>query len=79
MRQRMELRGQIQALTGEGRISGIVLLGMPPALFVVMWRLNPSYVMMLFTDPLGNQMLAGAVVMQLLGAYVIKKIIDIKV
>jgi tight adherence protein B len=75
----MELRGQIQALTGEGRISGIVLLGMPPALFVVMWRLNPSYVMMLFTDPLGNQMLAGAVVMQLLGAYVIKKIIDIKV
>ena len=75
----MELRGQIQALTGEGRISGIVLLGMPPALFVVMWRLNPSYVMMLFSDPLGNQMLAGAVVMQLLGAYVIKKIIDIKV
>ncbi|PHS16952.1 MAG: secretion protein [Blastopirellula sp.] len=79
VRQRMELRGQIQALTGEGRISGIVLLAMPPVLFIVMWRLNPTYVMMLFTDPLGNQMLAGAVVAQLLGAYVIKKIIDIKV
>ncbi|MEX1040618.1 MAG: type II secretion system F family protein [Pirellulaceae bacterium] len=79
IRMRMELYGQIQALTGEGRISGIVLLGLPPVLFIVMWRLNPSYVMTLFTDPLGNQMLAGAVVMQLLGAWVIHKIIDIKV
>ncbi len=79
VRQRMELYGQIQALTGEGRISGIVLLGMPPALFAVMWYLNPGYVMSLFTDPLGNQMLAGAIVMQLIGAWVIKKIIDIKV
>ncbi len=79
VRQRMELFGQIQALTGEGRISGIVLLGMPPALFAVMWYLNPGYVMTLFTDPLGQKMLAGAVVMQLIGAWVIKKIIDIKV
>lgn len=79
VRQRMDLYGQIQALTGEGRISGIVLLGLPPALFIVMWRLNPEYVMTLFTDPLGNKMLAGAIVMQLIGAWVINKIIDIKV
>ncbi|WDI41329.1 type II secretion system F family protein [Bremerella sp. P1] len=79
VRQRMELFGQIQALTGEGRISGIVLLGMPPALFIVMWYLNPTYVMTLFTDPLGQKMLAGAIVMQLIGAWVIQKIIDIKV
>lgn len=79
VRQRMELFGQIQALTGEGRISGIVLLGMPPALFLVMWYLNPTYVMTLFTDPLGQKMLAGAIVMQLIGAWVIQKIIDIKV
>jgi tight adherence protein B len=35
--------------------------------------------MMLFTDPMGKQMLAGAVVMQVLGALVIRKIINIKV
>lgn len=79
VRQRLELFGTIQALTGEGRISGIVLLGLPPALFVALWRLNPGYVMTLFTDPLGNKMLAVAVVMQIIGAYVIQKIIDIKV
>ncbi|MEX2173028.1 MAG: type II secretion system F family protein [Pirellulaceae bacterium] len=79
VRERFKIWGQIQALTGEGRLSGIVLLALPPALFVVMWRLNPNYCMTLFTDPMGHQMLAGAVVMQVLGALVIRKIVNIKV
>lgn len=79
IRERFKIFGQIQALTGEGRLSGIVLLALPPVLFVVMYRLNPDYAMVLFTDTMGQQMLAVAVVMQVLGAIVIKKIIDIKV
>lgn len=79
IRERFKIWGQIQALTGEGRLSGVVLLALPPVLFVTMWWINPNYCMSLFTDPLGHRMLAGAVVMQLLGAIVIKKIITIKV
>jgi len=79
VRERFKIWGQIQALTGEGRLSGIVLLALPPVLFITMYRLNTEYVMMLFTDPLGNRMLAGAIVMQLIGALVIRKIINIKV
>jgi tight adherence protein B len=79
VRERFIIWGQIQSLTGEGRLSGIVLLALPPALFVVMWRLNPGYCMMLFTDPMGHQMLAGAVIMQVIGALVIRKIVNIKV
>jgi tight adherence protein B len=79
VRERFKIWGQIQALTGEGRLSGIVLLALPPCLFVVMWRLNPNYCMVLFTDPMGHQMLAGAIIMQLIGAFVIKKIVNIKV
>ena len=78
-RERFQIRGQIQALTGEGRISGIVLLGLPPILFGVMLKLNYDYVMMLFEDPLGQKMLIAAVVLQFIGAAAIKKIIDIKV
>ena len=78
-RERFQIRGQIQALTGEGRISGIVLLVLPPALFAVMLKLNYDYVMMLFEDPMGQKMLIGAVVLQFIGAFAIKKIIDIKV
>ncbi|MDA1054051.1 MAG: type II secretion system F family protein [Planctomycetota bacterium] len=79
VRERFQVYGQIQALTGEGRLSGIVLLSLPPVLFVVMFRLNPDYVMVLFTDEIGKLLLTGAVFMQLLGAVVIKKIINIKV
>ena len=78
-RERYQIKGQIQALTGEGRMSGIVLLGLPPVLFLVMLRINYDYVMALFEHPLGQMMLAGAIVMQFIGAYAIKKIIDIKV
>ena len=79
IRERFKIMGQVQALTGEGRISGIVLMALPVALFFAVWRMNPSYVMLLFTDPLGRQMVAVAIVLQLLGAFTIKKIIAIKV
>jgi len=79
IRERFQIWGQIQALTGEGRLSGVVLLALPPVLFLVMYKLNPSYTMMLFEDPMGKKMLVFALVMQFLGAYVIRKIVNIKV
>lgn len=79
IRERFQIWGQIQALTGEGRLSGIVLLALPPALFAVMLKLNYDYVMMLFEEPLGQKMLVFGIIMQVLGALAIKKIITIKV
>ncbi|MDB4679066.1 type II secretion system F family protein, partial [Rhodopirellula sp.] len=79
IRERLQILGQIQALTGEGRMSGAVLLALPPVLFVVMLKLNYQYVMTLFQDPIGRYMLFGGLVTQVIGALVIKKIITIKV
>jgi len=79
IRERFRIWGQVQALTGEGRLSGIVLMALPVVLFVALYQLNPDYVMVLFTDELGNKMLAAAVFMQVIGALVIKKIVTIKV
>ena len=79
IRERFQIWGQIQALTGEGRLSGIVLLALPPALFLMMLRLNYDYIMMLFEDPFGQQMLTVGIILQILGAICIKKIITIKV
>jgi tight adherence protein B len=79
IRERFRIWGQVQALTGEGRLSGIVLLGLPPVLFLAVYYLNPDYVMLLFTDPMGHKMLAGAVILQIIGALVIRKIVNIKV
>ncbi|MFN0197083.1 MAG: type II secretion system F family protein [Planctomycetaceae bacterium] len=79
IRERFKIIGQVQALTGEGRISGVVLMGLPIALFFAVYHLNPTYVMLLFTEELGRKMIAVAVVLQILGAVAIKKIVNIKV
>lgn len=79
IRERFKIWGQVQALTGEGRLSGIVLLALPPALFAAVYRMNPDYLMLLFTDDLGKKMLIGGIVMQLLGAVVIQKIVNIRI
>ncbi len=79
IRERFKLAGTIQALTGEGRLSGVVLMSLPPGLFVVMYFLNREYIMSLFKDDLGRWLLGGTIVMQLIGAFVIRKIVDIKV
>lgn len=79
VRERFKIWGQVQALTGEGRLSGVVLLALPPLLFVAVYRLNPDYIMTLFTDPMGKKMLVGAIIMQLIGALVIRKIVNIRV
>lgn len=79
IRERFKILGMVQALTGEGRLSGAVLMALPIAIFVAVYYLNQDYVMLLFTDPLGKKMVAFGIVMQILGAIAIKKIIDIKV
>ena len=79
IRERFKILGQVQALTGEGRISGVVLMALPIALFFAVYYLNPDYIMLLFTDPLGRKMIATAIVLQILGAVCIKKIVNIKV
>jgi tight adherence protein B len=79
IRDRFRIWGQVQALTGEGRLSGVVLLVLPLVLFLAVYQLNPDYIKVLFTDPMGTKMLAAAVFMQILGALVIRKIVNIRV
>lgn len=79
IRERFKILGMVQALTGEGRLSGAVLMALPIAIFIAVYYLNQEYVMLLFTNDLGKKMVAFGIVMQVLGAICIKKIIDIKV
>ncbi|MEY2740122.1 MAG: hypothetical protein RL283_224 [Actinomycetota bacterium] len=56
------LRRDVRTLTADNRISARVLLGLPPAMAVVISLLNPGYAAPLVTDPLGRRMsIAGAV------------------
>lgn len=79
IRERFKLAGTVQALTGEGRLSGVVLLALAPGLFCVMYFLNREYTMVLIDDSTGRKLMAGALVLQFLGALWIKKIINVQV
>jgi len=56
-----------------------VLMGLPIAIFLCVWKMNPDYVMILFTDEMGRKMVAVALGLQVLGAWSIKKIVQIKI
>ncbi|WP_439630485.1 type II secretion system F family protein [Gemmata sp.] len=79
IRERFKILGQVQALTAEGRLSGIVLIAMPIGLFLMMLYMKPDYIELLWKDELGQKMSIGAIILVLIGAFSIKKIIDIKV
>jgi tight adherence protein B len=79
IRERYRILGQVKALTAEGRLSGVVLIALPFVLFLVMLHIKPDYVQTLWTDRDGIKMSVFALFMQVLGAGVIKKIVDIKV
>jgi tight adherence protein B len=79
IRQRFELQGHVRALTAEGRLSGVVLLALPPGLLAFLSFSNYNYISVLFTTPVGNKMLLITAGLQLVGAWMIKKIVAIKV
>lgn len=79
VRERFRILGQVKALTGEGRLSGIVLIALPFALFGFMLNAKPDYIEPLWTTDLGKKMSIAGIVAQVLGALVIRKIVNIKV
>ena len=79
IRERFRILGQVKALTAEGRLSGVILIALPFGLFLMMLHIKPDYVEKLWTHELGIKMSVFALIMQLLGAVVIRKIVNIKV
>jgi tight adherence protein B len=79
IRQRYELFGHVRALTAEGRLSGIVLLALPPALLGFLTMSNYNYVSPLYITTAGTKILAITAALQVVGALCIKKIVAIKV
>jgi tight adherence protein B len=79
IRERFKLRDQIKALTAEGRLSGVILLILPPLLAGILMLINPKYMSQLFTHPTGLKLCGVALGFQLLGMWCIHKIVNIKV
>ena len=67
IRERLTLKMKVMALTSEGRISAWIMIALPIGLFLFLYATQPKYVSLLFEDPTGQKMLAGAVISMILG------------
>ena len=67
MRERMRFAGTIRVLSAEGKLSAWILGVLPFALAGVINAMNPKFMAVLWTDPSGQRMVAGALLMMLFG------------
>jgi tight adherence protein B len=79
VRERFKLYGKIRALAAEGKLSAIILLGLPPSLAVYMFMVNREYIGLLVQDPIGIVMLVSAISLMVAGVFVMKRMITIRV
>ena len=78
MRERFRIKREVRVKSAHGRITAFVLAGMPPVLAVLMLSSNPEGVRLLVNDPLGIKMIAVAIVLQVVGTLVVRKLVDIQ-
>lgn len=79
IRERFRLKGQVKAASAHGRITGIVLVLMPVGVTGFMMASSPAYLRGLAADATGQKMIYGAIIAQIIGYFVIRKIVNIKV
>ena len=79
IRERFKLFGKVRALSAEGKYSAIILFVLPIVMAVYISIVNPSYMSLLYKDPMGFKMVCVAIGLMITGAFVMRRMINIKV
>jgi len=79
IRERLKLLMKVRVLSAEGRLSAVILCALPPAVAGMINLINPKFMSVLWTDPMGLKMVYTALVMMAIGALWMRKIIRIRV
>ncbi len=79
IRERFKLRARIRAISAQGLMSGRILAAIPMAVAGLMFAVNPQYARFFVDDPVGHQLVGGAVGLLAVGYLIIKKIVVIEV
>ena len=78
IRERYKIKGEIKTMTGQGRVSGMIIGVLPIALLLIMSLINKELIMTLFTTTIGKTLIIISVCLETVGAIVINKIVTIK-
>jgi len=79
IRQRFRLKGHVKAVAAHGRITAAVLTILPLATAGVLLAADPEMLLQMAHDPFGKDMIAFAVVAQMAGFFIMRKIVNIKI
>lgn len=79
IRERFKIMRQVRVYTAQGRLTMMLLMGLPPIIVVAMLLMNPSFIRPLFADPIGHTAVVIGIILQTIGYFVIRKIIQIQV
>jgi tight adherence protein B len=79
IKDRLRIQKEIQTLTAQGRISGYLIAGLPFFIALLLLLINPKYLGMLISKPLGWAMIGGGLISQTIGFVIICRIVNIKV
>lgn len=72
------LRGEVRAISAQGRMTGIILTALPVLIMGAMLMTNPHYIGLLFSSPIGSVLVWCSAVCVVLGHLLIQRIVDIK-
>jgi tight adherence protein B len=79
IRERVRIKGDINTLTAQGRMSGYLVAFLPIGIAVALNFINPAFMAPLFSQLLGQILLGVGLVMMTIGFFAIQKIVSIKV
>lgn len=78
LRDRKRLEGKIRAMSSEAKASSMIIGSLPPGVMMLVYLTTPTYMTPMFTEKMGNLMLAGCVVWMSVGIFVMRKMINFK-
>jgi tight adherence protein B len=78
IRERFKVKRQVRSVSAHGRITGLVLGFLPPAVALVLFVISPEHIRLLVDDPIGLDMAVTAIVLQIIGVLIIRRIVDVE-
>jgi tight adherence protein B len=78
MRDRFRVKRQIRVISAHARMTGMVLIGTPPTLALILILINPDHLDRMVGTELGVQLIVGAIVLQIVGSLIIRKLVRIE-
>lgn len=76
LRERKKMKGKIQAMSMEAKASAWIIGSLPLVVIVLVFLTSPGYILLLFTEPLGNVILGASAVWMVMGVLVMRKMIN---